>query len=194
MYQIRYYYSSLSRQLFVLVFALYLLARLILFHVGGFSRIYQPFLSTLLYVILIGACVLLFVGHRCCCITFDEEKVIKRNKLRKKEDIVYLNDISKGKFSVIGIRLYTGGKSQYVLYIPIWFFGKISPVGMENFEVMLRNVGVPEVERTYSVLPGYGRGTTFLGYLFFFSAIPFFLAIIQYGYLIFMIVKVGGIS
>lgn len=191
MYKIRYYYTSVAKQGFVIVLALYLLVRLVLFHVAGFSAYYYTGLSTVLYLLGFGLCFLWFTGYRYFYVDFDDKTVTAYNKLLRRETEVDLTAVQKAVFSKTGIRVYTDNLQKPALYIPIYFLGKLSPVGAENFEIMLRNIGVPEVTKTYKALPGYGRFATFISYFFFCSCIPFLLTTLEFALVTYMVITQG---
>lgn len=189
MYTIRYYYSSLSKQSFLLITILYLLARVGIFYVADFSQYYYTLPSMLMYFTLISICVFCFIGYKLYYVEFDNTKATVYNKLLNKTCVIALNDIEKAIFTRTGIHLYKDISDKPALKIPIYFFGKISPVGVENFEIMLKNQGVPGVSKTYKTLPGFGRISTIISYTFFFLCIPFLLTTIQLIEIIFMIIR-----
>lgn len=189
MYTIRYYYSSLSKQAFLIITIWYLLARMGIFYVAGFSQYYYTLPSMLMYLALIGFCVLCFIGFKLYYVEFDETKATAYNKLFKKTRTIALKDIKKATFTRTRIGLYTDDSDKPTMKIPLYFFGKISPVGAENFEIMLKNQGVPRVSKTYKTLPGFGRFSTIISYTFFFLCIPFLLTTIQLIEIIIMILR-----
>lgn len=189
MYNIKYYYSSLSKQTFLIIFIAYTIARICIFHIGGFSQFYYPLLSTLMYLGIIAISLFLLNGYRLYYVSFDEKTVTIHNKLLKKEHTIEICKIKKAEFTRLGIKLYTDNIDKASHIIPIYFFGKISPVGCENFEIMLKNMKVPEVNKAYNILPGFGRISTIIGYVFFFSCIPFLISSIQLFELIYLILK-----
>ncbi len=191
MYKIRYYYSSVAKQAFICIIALYLLVRLVLFHVAGFSEFYYPLLSTMLYLAGFGLCFFFFTAYKYFYVDFDDKTATAYNKLLRRQTTIALSDVQKAVFSRTGIQLYTQDMGKPAFYVPIYFFGKLSPVGAENFEIMLRNLKVPEVTKTYKVLPGYGRFATFISYFFFCSCIPFLFTTAEFAVVTYMVITQG---
>lgn len=189
MYKIKYYYSSLSKQAFFIIFIAYTIARIGIFYVGGFSEYYYPLLSTLMYLALIGVSIFLLNAFKYYYVEFTETDVTIHKCLLKKTTSIKISDLKKAEFTRLGIKLYSDDLNKASIIIPIYFFGKMSPVGCENFEIMLKNMKVPEVIKTYTVLPGYGRISTFIGYFLFFSCIPFLLSTIELFQIIFILLQ-----
>lgn len=179
MYNIKYYYSSLSKQTFLIIFIAYNIARIGIFHTAGFSEYYYPILSTLMFLAIIVFSIFLLNAYKYYYVEFDETTVTIHNRIMKKNISYAIADIQKAEFTKLGIKIYTNNTSKCDTTIPIYFFGKMSPVGCENLEIMLKNMKVKEVTKTYKVLPGFGRVSTIIGYVFFFSCIPFLLSTIQ---------------
>lgn len=189
MYNIKYYYSSLSKQAFLIIFIAYTIARIILFHVGGFSEHYYPLLSYTMYFAILLLSFLLLNGYKYYLVSFTETDITIKNLILKKTRSLKISDVKKAEFTRLGIKLYTDDINKASVIIPIYFFGKMSPVGCENFEIMLKNMKVPEVTKSYTVLPGYGRISNFIGYFFFFSCIPFLLSTVQLFQIIYILIQ-----
>lgn len=189
MYNIKYYYSSLSKQLFLIIFILYTLARIGIFYVGGFSQYYYPLTSTLMYAGIIAFCLFLLNAYKLYYVEFDEKVIVVHNKLFRKNKRIEITAIQKADFTKAGIKLYTNDLSKIDTFIPIYFFGKMSPVGCENFEIMLKNMKVKEVNKTYKVLPGFGHISRIISYVFLFSCVTFLVNTIQLVELIYLIMK-----
>lgn len=186
MYNIRYYYASLAKQSFILITILYLIARMAIFHVAGFDEHYYTVPSMMMYLILIGFCILCFMGYKLYTVSFDDSTITATNHILKSSKSLSYGEINKAMFKKTGIYLYDTSE-KLLLHIPIYFFGKISPVGVENFEIMLKNKGIKEVRKTYKTLPGFGRVSVIISYTFFFLCIPFLLSTVQLIEIIFML-------
>lgn len=179
MYNIKYYYSSLSKQAFLIIFIAYNIARIGIFHTAGFSEYYYPVLSTLMFLAIIAFSIFLLNAYKYYYVEFDETTVTIHNRLINKNISYSIADIQKAQFTKLGIKIYTSDVNKCDSIIPNYFFGKMSPVGCENLEIMFKNMHVKEVTKTYKVLPGFGRISIVIGYVFFFSCIPFLLSTIQ---------------
>lgn len=187
MYKINYYYSSLSKQFFLIIFITYTITRIVLFHIGGFSEYYYPILSTLMYLLIISFCIFLLNGYKYYYVQFDETTISIHNRIIKKSISYSIADIQKADFTRLGIKIYTHNSNKYDIIIPIYFFGKMSPIGCENFEIMLKNMNVGSINKSYQILPGYGMYSTIVGYIFFFLCIPLLLSTVQLIEIIYLI-------
>lgn len=154
MYKIRYYYSALAKQFFIGTIVLNMLARLILFYLGGFYKNAYIGFTIAFYVIVFAACAFFFVAWKTMYFEFDEERIVKHNLLTRKNTELDLNPVKRALFSRSGVSLFYENEERPRFYIPFRYFGIISPVGVENFMNLMKNHWV-HVEQEYKVLPGY---------------------------------------
>jgi len=186
MYRIRYYYSSTSKQFFILTVMAFLIVRLALFFVGGFAQYAYVLPTVLLYGAVLLLCAFFLLGWRFFYSEFDENTLTCCNMLKKKKTALDLNLVSRADFSKSGIRLFCDGEATPRLTIPMRRFGVISPVGVENFQNLMRNRGV-SVEQSYQVLPGFGPASRWISRIYLIFGFVFLAGTLKYGTLVYLI-------
>ncbi|MFT5874103.1 MAG: hypothetical protein ACI8WT_003063 [Clostridium sp.] len=191
MYKIKYYYSSVSKQIFIITLILAIVTRLILFFVGGFYEQFNTFLSILMYIVALLCCIFFFTAYKFFYSEFDEKTVTSYNLLLRQTKEADLSKVEKGLLSKSGISLYYDKTKKPNFFIPFYNFGNISPVGVENFTIMLQNLGV-EIEKQYKYLPGYGKSSTLFSYGYIIISIITFINSFQYGILVILILFSSG--
>ena len=160
---IRYYYSSMAKQFFLLILVVSMLVRMALMfvvtskNIGGYGDAYNVGASMVLYLAFIFACAFLFVAYRFFYTEFTEHEVTNVNRLLRKRKSISLNEITYANFDRGGILLYRekGAKKPDFL-IKFYKFGVASPVGIESFEKLCQYKGI-EYDKSYNYLPGQGR-------------------------------------
>lgn len=186
MYRIRYYYSSMSKQFFILSVMAFLVVRLALFFVGGFAQYAYVVPTVLLYAVILLLCAFFLMGWRFFYSEFDENTLTYHNALQKKKTALDLDLVTRAEFSKSGISLFCDGENAPRLTIPMWRFGVISPVGVENFQNLMKNRGVP-VEQSYRVLPGFGPASRWIGRIYLIFAFVLLAGTLKYGTLVYLI-------
>ena len=186
MYKIRYYYSSLSKQFFLIILIWTLLVRFTLFFVGGFYKDAYVGATVAVYALALALCVFFFIGWKLFYFEFDETSLTGYNLLTKKKTELDLRPVQRALFSKSGISLFYEGDGVPRYFIPFRRFGIISPVGVENFMNLMKNRHV-HVEQEYQVLPGYGKRAVWLGRCYTLLAILIGISSIQSAFLVFLI-------
>ena len=170
---IRYYYSSMSQQGFLVIFSLCMLARIIVFaevqflNIDGYADQYNLFASILLYTLIILAALFLLIGFRFFLTEFTEEEVTNVNKIFNKRKSINLSEVDHAVFTNKGIHLYKAGnegkKGDFI--IKFRKFGIASPVGVESFEKLLQYKEIP-FTKEYETFPGLHKSKIIMiGYI-----------------------------
>ncbi|MDO4793187.1 MAG: hypothetical protein Q3993_03325 [Filifactor alocis] len=160
MKKIRYYYSSMSKQVFLALLMLFVLARFVLFleviifDINGYAKEYNVFASVLLYLGYFLPLLFFFTGYRFFYTLYDEEKIIYHNSLLKKETSLSFGSVERAILDRKGIHLFCSGRSKSALSIPFFRFGVISPAGADDFYKLLKQKNIP-LEKRFTILPGH---------------------------------------
>lgn len=170
---IRYYYSSMSKQVFLVIFSLCMLARIIVFaevqflNIDGYADQYNLFASMFLYAVIILGAIFFLIGFRFFHTEFTEEEVTNVNKIFNKRTTIKLSEVDHAVFTKKGINLYkavnNGKKGDFV--IKFRKFGVASPVGVESFEKLLQYKEIP-FTKEYDQFPGLHKSKIIMiGYI-----------------------------
>ena len=160
---IRYYYSSMAKQFFLMVLVISMLVRMALMfvvttkNIGGYGDAYNVGASMVLYLAFIAGCAFLFIAYRFFHTEFTEHEVTNVNRLLRKRTSINLNEISYVNFDKGGILLYREkGSRKPDFLIKFYKFGVASPVGIESFEKLCQYKGIA-YDKNYTFLPGQSR-------------------------------------
>ena len=160
---IRYYYSSMAKQFFLMILVVSMLVRMALMfvittkNIGGYGDAYNVGASMVLYLGFIAVCAFLFVAYRFFHTEFTEHEVTNVNRLLKKRKSISMDEITYAVFDKGGILLYrTKGSRKPDFLIKFYKFGVASPVGIESFEKLCQYKGI-EYTKNYTYLPGQGK-------------------------------------
>ena len=163
MNKIQYYYSAMSKQVFLILLCIFfilrfaLFAEIVIYDIQGYGDSFNIGATFILYSLYIAACIFFFIGYKFFFTTYDENVVTYHNKLLKKEISADLNTIQKATLTKKGVFLYQDAdSSEACLHIPFWRLGKISPVGIDEFYKLLKTKDII-IDKQFKVLPGYGR-------------------------------------
>ncbi|MDR0764085.1 MAG: hypothetical protein LBE65_00625 [Synergistaceae bacterium] len=191
MFRIRYYYSSLAKQFFLVTLIITLLLRLVLFFAGSFYRYAFVGATVALYAFAVAACCFFLIAWKFFYTEFDENTVIWRDRIIGKEIRLDTAQITRAVFSKSGIFLYCRKSAKPCLRIPFRRFGVVSPVGVENFTNLMKNRKVP-VELEYRTLPGYGPLSVWFGRIYTALSVLMIINSSRYAILIFLFLKSAG--
>jgi len=162
MEKIKYYYSAMSKQVFILILGLLIIMRFILFlqvikyDLLEYANNFNLWATVILYGFYLFICMFFFTAYKFFYATFDENQIIYYNKILRKKKIQSLNNIKKAHLSKKGVYLYSNSDSDPVFYLPFFRFGIISPVGIDKFYKILKQKDI-EIQKDFSVLPGQGK-------------------------------------
>lgn len=162
MEKIKYYYSAMSKQVFILILSVLIVTRFILFvqvmtyNINGYAGKINIQATLLLYLVYLFICIFFFIAYKFFFTVFDENNATYYNKLLKKEVTVNLNSIERAHLTKKGIYLYEEKKENPVFYLPFFRFGIVSPVGVDNFYKVLKQKDI-KIEKDFTILPGHGK-------------------------------------
>jgi len=162
MEKIKYYYSAMSKQVFILLLGLLFAIRFILlvqvttYNINGYGENLNIGATLILYLVYLCICIFFFIAYKFFFTVFDEERAIYYNKLLRKEIEVDLNKVKRAHLTKKGIYLYGEGSERPIFYLPFFRWGVISPVGVDNFYKVLKEKKI-KIEKDFTVLPGHGR-------------------------------------
>ena len=162
MEKIKYYYSSMSKQVFLLILGLLVVTRFVLlvqvvkYDIVDYAQDFSLWASSLLYLFYLAMCAFFFAAYKLFYAIFDENEIIYHNKLLRKEIHFSLNNLKKVHLSKKGIYLYENSKDKSPFYLPFFRFGIISPVGVDKFYKLLKQKNI-EIQKDFSTLPGQGK-------------------------------------
>lgn len=163
MNRIKYYYSAMSKQVFLILLCLFfivrfaLFAEIVIFDVQGYGDSFNIGGTFILYILYILICIFFFIAYKLFYTEYDENTAVYHNKLLKKQISADLSRLRKASLTKKGVFLYYDeNSSEACLYIPFWRFGKISPVGIDDFYKLLKSKDII-IDKQFKVLPGYGK-------------------------------------
>ncbi len=162
MEKIKYYYSSMSKQVFLIILGLLFIIRFILFlqvmkyNINSYADDFNIGATLILYLVYLSICVFFFTAYKFFYSVFDEDKITYHNKLLKKENTAYLGKIKRAHLTKRGILLYEGEDEKPCFYLPFFRFGIISPIGVDNLYRLLKKKEI-KIEKDFVILPGQGR-------------------------------------
>ena len=159
---IRYYYSSMTKQFFLLILVASMLVRMALMfvvttkNIGGYGDAYTVSASMVMYLAFIAGCGFLFIAYRFFHTEFTEHEVTNVNRILRRRKSISLDEITYANFDKGGILLYrVKGSRKPDFLIKFYKFGVASPVGIESFEKLCAYKGL-EFDKNYTYLPGQG--------------------------------------
>lgn len=162
MKKIRYYYSSMSKQVFLILLTLLILVRFFIFrmvityNILNSAVLYNVPATILLNIIYLISCLLLMFGFKFFYTEFDDNQIIYRNLLLRKKVQLTLDMVEKSVLGKKGIYLYIKGSDAHSMFIPFFRFGFISPVGVDEFYKLLKSKNI-QIEKQFVTLPGCGK-------------------------------------
>lgn len=167
MNKIRYYYSAMSKQVFLILLILFFIIRfaliteIVIYDIQGYGDSFNLVATFILYALYLAVSVFFLIGYKFFYAEFDKDTVTYHNKLTKKSVTANLNDICKATLTKKGVFLYKDeNASQACIHIPFWRLGKISPVGIDDFYKLLKTKDII-IDKQFKVLPGYGKSKGF---------------------------------
>lgn len=175
MKRIRYYYSAMSKQVFLIILFLFILARMTIFfqvvfyNINDYAKLYNVKASIFLYAIYIVLCLFFFYAYKGFYVEYDEHKVIYYNRIIQKRYFVDLDMVSNAVLNKNGIYLYYSSdditKNSFAMFIPFSRFGVISPVGVDDFYKLLKQKNIV-IEKSFVELPVFGKSKNWISMLY----------------------------
>lgn len=162
MKKIRYYYTSMSKQVFLILLFLLILVRFLIFQLVvkhdllGKAHLYNVPATIALNLVLLLLCALFLLGFKFFYTEFDDDQIIYHNRLLNKKIQLDFNQVEKAILSKRGIRLYTKATETPAMFIPFFRMGLISPPGVDTFYRLLKSKNI-SIEKQFITLPGHGK-------------------------------------
>ncbi len=162
MKKIQYYYTSMSKQVFLILVALLLVARFVIitevmiYNINGYADNFNYTATIVLYIIYFVVCAFFFIGYKLFYVMYDETQAVYHNIILSKKKSVDLTAVNKAVLSKKGCYLYYPEEEKHCFFIPFWRLGFVSPVGVDGFYKMLKEKNVL-IEKNFKVLPGMGK-------------------------------------
>ncbi len=176
MNRIQYYYSAMSRQVFLILLMLLILARLtiflevIVFDINNYTASFNIVASILLYAIQLGICLFFFFGHKYFYSEYNETEIVYYNRLLRKKQEIKIARAASALLGKRGITLYDTNQEP-LFYLPFFRLGIISPVGVDGFYKILKAENI-SIEKQFTTLPGHGASKKVLS--IFYSCLALF--------------------
>lgn len=162
MEKVKYYYSSMSKQVLILILFFLIVMRFVLFvqvmkyNINDYAVKFNIGATLILYLVYLFICAFFFTAYKFFVIVFDENNVTYYNKLLRKKNTIDLKMVERAHLAKKGIYLYEGNKIKPSFYLPFFRWGVISPGGVDNFYRLLKQKNI-EIEKDFVTLPGHGR-------------------------------------
>ena len=186
MNKIQYHYTNLAKQVLILVGLLYTLLRfvimmeIIIFKIDGYYENTNVPLTFIMYAILFAVIIFLFRGHKFCYSFYDDQRLVYRNTLLKKEKTLEFAEVKLAVFDTFGIKFFDKDNinpkaDKPIFYLPFFRDGIITAVQIDKFYRMLKeNEGI-RVIKNFTILPGYSNKWKFVTIAYGFLAVVLFM-------------------
>jgi len=170
MRSIKYYYTSVIKQVFLVIFMACILARIIvfaevlLFDIPGYEE-YNFVSSIIFYLIAIGIVFFFLVGYNFFSTEFTENEVTNVNSILRKRSTLQLSEVDHVVFTKKGAKFYkTAEGKKHDFMVKFRKFGIASPVGIESLEKLIEYKEIPYTKE-YTETPGaYKSRVITIGY------------------------------
>ncbi len=162
MEKIKYYYTSMSKQVFLITLALLLIARsivfieVIFFNINNYPTTYNLSVALFIHFVYLLITIFFFFGHKYFIAEYDENNIVYTNKILRRKNKVELKDIQKAVLGKRGISLYTSPQKKPCFFLPFFRLGVVSPVGVDGFYKILKSKDIL-LEKKFTILPGHGK-------------------------------------
>lgn len=168
---IRYRYTSLSKQVLIgLIFVFFLMRLIIMLQICIYKlegyEVNLP-LTLLMYAAIFFVCYLLFRGHTFCYSLYDDTGLIYRNAFLRRERALNFSDVRLAVFDTFGVNFYRDAQEadrgeKPVFVLPFFRDGIIQAVQVDGLYKMLKSKEDIEVRKLFKVLPGYTKKWRFV--------------------------------
>lgn len=196
MEKIKYYYSTMSKQVFLILLILFIVLRFMLMmqvvanDINGYAEKINLGATLMLYAIYFGICIFFLTAYKGFYVTFDEHSLTYHNRLLRTNRTIVFDGITRAHLGKRGIRLYRDGQEKADFYLPFFRFGVISLGGMDRFYKMLKNKPIA-IQKDFLALPGHGKGRKWISLLYTCLALLALASVTQTLALIVAILKQG---
>lgn len=173
MKKIPYRYTNIAKQALIITLILHALLRLaimaeiVIYKIDGYYENTNIFLTVLMYALIFAILFTLFRGHTFCYSLYDEQRLIYRNSLLRREKQLTLSDAKLAVMDTFGIKFYAEPDADTKTARPLFFLpffrdGIIDAVPVNNFYKFLKARGDMVVIKKFKVLPGYTKKWRFV--------------------------------
>lgn len=173
MKKIPYHYTNIAKQAFIItlmlraLFRLLIMTEIIIFKVDKFYENTNIPLTILMYVVIFAFLIALLRGHTFCYSLYDDQQLIYRNSLLRREKKLVFTDARLAVLDTFGIKFYADADAdpktvQPVFFLPFFRDGIIDAVPVNNFYKYLKARGDMAVIKKFRVLPGYTKKWRFV--------------------------------
>lgn len=170
MRSINYYYTSVMKQVFLVIFMACMAARVIVFtevlvfDIPGYEE-YNFVTSIVFNLIIIAIAFFLFIGFRFFRTDFTESEVTNVNTLINRKQSIQLSEVDHVVFTKKGVKFYkTEDAKKHDFMVKFRRFGMASPVGIESLEKLIEYKEIPFTKQ-YTETPGmYKSKVLTIGY------------------------------
>ncbi|MFV0518001.1 MAG: hypothetical protein ACK5MV_11450 [Aminipila sp.] len=171
MEKIKYYYSCMSKQVFLIIIAFLIVIRFILcvqivtYNVNDYGNMLNLGATSFLYLIYLVVCIFFFIAYKFFIVEFNNDSVTYTNHILRRRKEVDLGEISAAHLTKKGIKLYKENEEKECFYIPFFRLGIISPVGVDSFYKILKQKKIL-IKKDFDTLPGHGKRWKWVGVLY----------------------------
>lgn len=173
MKKIPYRYTNIAKQAFIItimlqaLFRLIIMAEIVIFKVDKFYENTNIPLTILMYAVIFAILIVLFRGHTFCYSLYDDQQVIYRNTLLRREKELAFADAKLAVLDTFGIKFYADPEAdpktaKPIFFLPFFRDGIIEAVPVNNFYKSLKERGDMAVIKKFKVLPGYTKKWRFV--------------------------------
>lgn len=181
--KVHYVNTSLSKQFFLFMVLIYIILRLtivlqiIFYGITKYSNQMNIPLTLILMFALLLLLIFLIIGHRFFSIEYDENQ-ISYKKFNKIAGSINIDEISRAIFDKKSIKFFKdsdGSLENPSLTIPLFKFGKVAAIEMNNFYNFIKSIDGIMIEKRFKVLPGYDKKQKYISALYIFLAVCVFI-------------------
>ncbi len=181
--KVHYVNTSLSKQFFLFMVLIYIILRLtivlqiIFYGITKYSNQMNIPLTLILMFALLLLLIFLIIGHRFFSIEYDENQIVYK-KFNKIAGSINIDEISRAIFDKKSIKFFKdsdGSLENPSLTIPLFKFGKVAAIEMNNFYNFIKSIDGIMIEKRFKVLPGYDKKQKYISALYIFLAVCVFI-------------------
>lgn len=173
MKKIPYRYTNIAKQAFIItimlqaLFRLVIMAEIVLFKLEGYYENTNVPLTVLMYLVIFAVLIALLRGHKFCYSLYDNQKLVYRNNLLRREKTLHFADAKLAVLDTFGIKFYADSDAnpktdKPVFFLPFFRDGVIDAVPVNNFYKFLKEKDDMAVIKNFRTLPGYTKKWRFV--------------------------------
>lgn len=173
MKKIPYRFTNLAKQAFIVTILLQaicrviIVAEIVIFKVDKFYENTNIFLTVVMYAVIFTLLIALLHGHKFCYSLYDDQRLLYRNTLLRRERQMEFADARLAVMDTFGIKFFAAPDADPKTETPLFFLpffrdGIIDAVPVNNFYKFLKERGDMVVIKKFRVLPGYTKRWRFV--------------------------------